>query len=386
MEDEINWFHLTNLSNMTNDTNYLIAFSTVPGVGAVRLKLLIDYFGSAQDAWQAHESELVKVGLPSDVLPQLLGQRRKLDPLKYGENILNRGIKVVTLYDEIYPERLKNISAAPLVLFFKSNLTIEQFNNLTKRRIIGVVGTRKITHYGEEITAQLTSGLVSVGFTIVSGMALGVDGVAHGTAINSGGKTIAVLGAGVDIVYPPQHRDLYNSILEHDGVIISEVAPEKTVIRGIFPARNRIISGLSEATLVTEGAIDSGSLITARAALEQGREVFAVPGQINSPMAEGTNYLLKQGAKLVTGVEDILETLGYSSNLTNLTNLTNGKTLPKGGTSEEQKIIDLLVNEPLEFDELVKRSQISAAQLGSILSVMEISGKVKNHSLMYRLV
>jgi DNA processing protein len=369
---------------MTDATSYLVAFATVPGIGTARLTLLMNYFGQAESAWKASESELRNVGLPKDALAQLLEQKRKLNVQQYCENLNKRNIKVLTIFDEDYPERLKNIPDSPNVLFIKSQLSVKQINRLTLRKIIGVVGTRKITHYGEEITAQLTSSLVMTGFTIVSGMALGVDGVAHGTTINCGGTTIAVLGAGVEIVYPPQHNDLYNSILEHGGVILSEVAPEKLVIRGVFPARNRIISGLSEAIIVTEGAIDSGSLITARAALEQGREVFSVPGQINSPMAEGTNSLLKQGARLVTSVEDILESLGYSSNLTNLTNL-NGKILPKGDTLEEQTIIDLLSAEPLEFDELVKRSDFSPAQVGSILSVMEIAGKVKNHDLLYRL-
>lgn len=294
---------------MSDATSYLIAFSTVPNIGPVRLKLLLDYFGGAKFAWNSSEGELRNVGLPKHVLEDLLFQRKNLIVEKYVESLLNRGIKFVTIFDENYPERLKNIPDPPNVLFLKTSLTVKEFNSLTEKKIVGVVGTRKMTHYGEEITANLTAGLVTAGYTIVSGMALGVDGVAHGTAINCGGTTIAVLGAGVEIIYPPQHRDLYNRILEHGGVILSEVAPEKLVTKGNFPARNRIISGLSEAILVTEGAIDSGSLITARAALDQGREVFAVPGQINSPMAEGTNYLLKQGAKLVTSMEDILEGL-----------------------------------------------------------------------------
>jgi DNA processing protein len=167
-----------------------------------------------------------------------------------------------------------------------------------------------MTEYGQEVTAKLTRELSLEGFTIVSGMALGVDGVAHQTSIDAGGKTIAVLGAGVEVIYPREHTQLYQSIFYHDGAILSEVAPEKIVGRGMFPARNRIVSGLAEAVLVTEGAIDSGSLITARMALEQGREVFAVPGPINSALAEGTNYLLKQGARLVTSAQDILESLG----------------------------------------------------------------------------
>jgi len=386
------------VTSVTDVTKYLIAFSTVPGVGAVRLKLLVNYFGSAEAAWKARETELANVGLPKDVLPQLLEQKVKLNVDQYVENLNDRGINFVTIFDRDYPERLRNIPDPPNVMFFKTgemyvaNRGREQqptsslLGEMVAGRTIGVEGTRKITAYGQEVTEKLVAELVVAGFTIVSGMALGVDGVAHGTAVNARGKTVAVLGAGVEVVYPPSHRDLYNSILEHGGIIASEVAPEKTVVRGIFPARNRIISGLSEAVLVTEGAIDSGSLITARAALEQGREVFAVPGPINSPMAEGTNYLLKQGAKLVTGVEDILTELGYetSSNGQAKAGIT-GKKQVTGDTAEEQKVIDLLANEPVEFDELVRKMAVAPAQLSSVLSMMEIKGMVKGESLKYRL-
>lgn len=367
------------------ERDYLVVFSTVPGIGAARLKLLMDFFGSAENAWKATRGELEQVGLPKGVLGEFLVQRDNFNVDQYVSNLDKRGIKFITIFDEDYPDRLKNISAAPFVLFYKSQLSPQQINQLTKRKIIGIVGTRKITSYGKEVTAKLTRELVGSGFTIVSGMALGVDGVAHGTSVNCGGVTIAVLGAGVDIVYPQAHRDLYNRILEYGGVIASEVAPEKTVIRGIFPARNRIISGLSEAVLVTEGAIDSGSLITARAALEQGREVFAVPGPINSAMAEGTNYLLKQGAKLVTDVSDILETLGYQKGNSDVTITNGGGKLPTGDNPEEQKIINFLVKETLNFDELVNKTGILSAKLSSILSVMEIKGKIKNEGLKFGL-
>jgi DNA processing protein len=277
-------------------------------------------------------------------------------------------------------------------LYLKTNLTAEVFYNLASGRNLGVVGTRKITSYGKEITANLVAGLVSAGFVITSGLALGVDGMAHQTTIDCNGKTIAVLGAGVEVVYPREHADLYRKIIATGGAIISEVAPEKFVAKGIFPARNRIISGLSQALLVTEGAIDSGSLITARAALDQGREVFAVPGPINSPMAEGTNYLLKQGAKLVTRVEDILEEMGVTNKASNSARLPDGqvtqlpnKNLPKGETPQEQKILDLLYHENLEFDDLVVKTGFEAGQLISILTNLELNKKVQVNGLVYGL-
>jgi DNA processing protein len=261
----------------------------------------------------------------------------------------------------------------------------EQVSRLVEKKVIAIVGTRRVTAYGREVTESLTGQLAAAGLTIVSGLALGVDGVAHQAAITAGGKTVAVLGAGVEVIYPPAHRDLYGSILSHGGAIVSEVAPEKHVGRGIFPARNRIIAGLSQAVLVTEGAIDSGSLITARAALDYGRPVLAVPGPINSAMAEGTNYLIKQGAKLVTGVEDILEELGYK-NYNGYKDYKNYKKEPPvGETGEEQKILDLLFAEPREFDDLVRESQIPAGKLGAILAVMEMKKKLKNSGLTYSL-
>ncbi len=190
-------------------------------------------------------------------------------------------IEEIRVTDKCYPELLKNIFDPPKVLYVKGTLP--------KGKMIAVVGTRKMTSRGELVTRKLVTGLVEQGFIIVSGMAVGIDGVVHQTAIECGGKTVAVLGAGVNIIYPPQHRGLYNSILEH-GAIISEVEPDRMVEKKLFPARNRIISGMCEAVIVVEGEIKSGSLITARLALEQGREVFAVPG---SP---GTDYLISQGA------------------------------------------------------------------------------------------
>lgn len=200
--------------------------------------------------------------------------------------MIDRKVKIIKIADKIYPESLKNIPDPPKVLYCLGNLEV-------LRKNIAVVGTRQITKYGQFVTANLVKGLVEAEFTIISGMALGVDGVAHRTALENGGKTVAVLGAGVDVIYPREHEYLYNSILESGGLILSEVPPGKRVSREMFPARNRIISGLSLGVVVTEAAIKSGSLITARLALDQGREVFAIPG---SP---GADYLIEQGATVV---------------------------------------------------------------------------------------
>lgn len=204
-------------------------------------------------------------------------------------------IREIKISDPKYPFLLKNIYDPPEILYVKGTLP--------KGKYFAIVGTRKMTSYGQDITAKLTKKLVDAGFIIVSGMALGIDGVAHRAAIDAGGKTVAVLGAGVEVVYPREHLVLYNSILAHGGAIVSEVAPNDFVPHARFSARNRVISGLCEAVLVIEGEIRSGSLITAQVALDQGRDVFAVPG---SP---GTDYLIDQGARPVKKVSDILSEL-----------------------------------------------------------------------------
>lgn len=218
-------------------------------------------------------------------------------------------METLTFDDPRYPRLLKEIPDPPAVLYVQ---TTTQLKSLQLDRTIAVVGTRRITRYGEEVTRKLTRGLVEKGFTIVSGMALGVDTVAHQTALDCGGTTIAVLGSGIDIIYPPSNARLYRAISQRRGsAICSEFAPGVRPAREQFPRRNRIISGLSMGVVVIEGDERSGTLITARYAAEQGREVFAVPGPVTSPMSRAPAILIKQGAKLVESVEDILDEINY---------------------------------------------------------------------------
>jgi DNA processing protein len=246
-------------------------------------------------------------------------------------------------------------------------------------RTIGVVGTRKITRYGEDVTKRLVTELIQYGFTIVSGMAYGVDTTAHQTAIGCGGKTIAVLGCGIDIIAPPGNDRLYHRICdEGHGAIVSEMPLGLRPNKGLFPARNRIISGLSLGVLVTEGADDSGALITARNAGEQGREVFAVPGSISSPYSKGPLKLIKNGAKLVEDVNDILDELGIEPSTCPRTHASQaahtGYTVQ---SPEEQKIIDLLLGEDRHIDELVRLSNVPTARVFSLITLLELNGAIK---------
>ena len=358
-----------------NELEYWLGFSAFPGIGPLRFKLLLNYFGTAQKAWMAREKDLLKIGLGEKLVQHFLNFRRDFSLTDYQKKINDLNINIIVLNDKLYPKLLKETADAPFLLYVRGNPEI-----LPKLdRTIAVVGTRMITSYGEAVTRQLTADLVGAGFTIISGLAYGVDTVAHQTAIETGGQTIAVLGCGVDVIHPKSNTMLYWQIIKKYGLVISEFPVGQFAAKGLFPARNRIISGLSLGTVVTEGAADSGALITARFALEQGREVFAVPGPITSSLSKGPTNLLKQGAKLVTEVQDILEELNIKNvSMKQFSNDTR-KNL-EDLTAEEKKIVELLQNENLHFDDLVRVAKIDSAKLSEILTVLEIKKIVKNFS------
>lgn len=360
---------------MTDETTYWVSFSVFPGIGPVRFRLLYEYFGSAKAAWTASGKELRETGLGEKLVLDLERFRQKFDAQAYQKQLNDLQISVLTVLDPRYPKLLSAISDAPFLLYVKGKKTDHPIN---LDRTIAVVGTRKITRYGTEVTQKLVTELVSYGFTIVSGLAYGVDAAAHQAALDAGGKTIAVLGCGIDIIAPPSNAGLYADIASGGGAILSEMPLGLRPDKGLFPARNRIISGLSLGVLVTEGADDSGALITARNAGEQGREVFAVPGPITSAYSRGPAKLLKNGAKLVESVEDILEELKInSSHVTNVSHLTN-KTV-KGDTKEEQKILDILGNGPMHIDELARSSGLTMQTVGATITILEMKGYVRDY-------
>lgn len=331
----------------------------------MRFKLLKDYFGSAIAAWKANESALTRIGLSQKLTSNFVSFRDRFIPRQFKEELLQKEIKIITLMDSGYPEPLMSIPDPPIALYIKGALPE------TKKQVIAIVGTRKPTPYGKLVTETLTEGLVTGGFTIVSGMARGIDAIAHRTTLRHNGITIAVLGCGVDVIYPPEHWPLYQEIIEKDGSVISEVPPGHTVLKGLFPARNRIISGLSRGVVVTEGAIDSGSLITARYAAEQGKEVFAVPGPITSYLSDGPASLLRQGASVITRVDDILEELHVQKSQVRL--IHTNDVLP-----EEKLVIDLLSGGELHFDEIVRRLQKRAQETSVLLTKMELGGIIRD--------
>lgn len=349
---------------------YWLGFSVCWGIGPAKFALLLDYFKSAKNAWKASESDLQASGL-GEVLTQKFKHFRKTFSLEhYAEKLEQKKVSYLTLLDTHYPHRLKQIPKAPFVLFVKGDVSVFNTENQT---YVGVVGTRKVTQYGREVTTILTQELVENSCTIVSGLAMGVDSIAHTTTIQGNGTTIAVLGSGVDMCTPVTNQHICNSILESGGAIVSEFLPGQLPTVGSFPVRNRIIAGLSDGVLVTQGAEDSGALITARHAFEFGRPVFAVPGPITSGLSKGPYKLIEQGAKLITSGGDIVKELGIKNY-----ELRIEKKELKGETVEEQMILDLLVNESLSMDQIVRQTKMSSAVVGSLVTLMELKGMVKN--------
>jgi len=349
---------------MKDDREYWLAFSVCPGIGPKKFELLLKNFGSAEKAWSATSKDLE--GIIGQAETAKLNRFKSQFSIKNYVRLLRRNkANFITLTEPEYPKLLAQIHRPPFVLYIKGNTDLNA-------PCFAVVGTRRITNYGREVTEILTTEL-SYGFTIVSGMALGVDAEAHRSTIEAGGKTIAVLGCGVDCPTPLENEALYNGILKNGGAIVSELPLSHPPTIGSFPSRNRIIAGLSQGVLVTEGAEDSGSLITADYALKFKRPVFAVPGPITSSLSKGPFKLLSKGAKLVTSAEDIFNELKVSS--------SKIKTKDhKGNSKYEILILGIIENEPLHFDEIARKSKINSSKLGSILSLMEVKGLVKSLS------
>ncbi|MFQ5421048.1 MAG: DNA-processing protein DprA [Anaerolineae bacterium] len=351
---------------MLEDTAYWIGFSKVPGIGPARLRKLLDYFGNVRAAWQAGPGELAAIGLDKRSITSLAKVRQDFDLEAELRQLEALSVTVLTWDDEEYPPLLRNIPNPPFVLYIRGEiLTRDQWG-------LAVVGTRSASIYGKEVTRTLVTGLAASGVTIISGLALGIDTQAHRSALEVNGRTIAVLGCGVDIIYPQQNDKLGQQIIEN-GALISEFALETKPESGNFPRRNRIISGLSLGVLIVEGAEKSGARITIDYALEQGRETFAVPGNILGRGSKGPNKLIQRGAaKLVTSIGDVLEEL----NLTMVEQHAEAKEIIPD-TPVEAAILEHLSAEPIHVDELGHYTSLPPAELSSTLTMMELKGQVR---------
>ncbi len=270
----------------------------------MRVRLIYSYFGTAEKAWKSSPGSFIDIGLPEKKVEEFVSFRKSFNIKSYFEKLSKLNIKVTTFLDKDFPEALKNLDNAPAVLYYKGSL------KGLKAGSVAIVGTRKMTPYGREVTEKFSRELAGFGVTIISGLARGVDTAAHKACLSARGLTVAILGNGLDSVYPPENRDLAEEIVKKGGAVISEYPPGHPALPSNFALRNRIISGLSGCVLVIEGAEKSGTLLTASHAAQQGKTVLAVPGQITSPLSGAPLYLLKNGAKMATEVQDVLEEFG----------------------------------------------------------------------------
>ena len=363
------------------ERDYWLGFSVFSGIGPHKFAKLLAEFKTAENAWKATDSSL-KNNLGDKLGERFIDFRKNFSIDNYLKKLRKDEVWFITSDDPAYPKLLLQISNPPFVIFGKGLKFKDLQDEFSKT--IGIVGSRKPTYYGQEITKKFADDLSLSGLTVVSGLALGVDGIAHLSALENGRKTIAVLGCGVDCCTPMSNKNIYDRIINGQGAVISEVPLSYMPGKGLFPSRNRIIAGLSTAVLVTEGAEDSGSLITADFAFKFNRKVFAVPGPINSELSKGPYKLIEKGAKLVTSAEDVLKELRIPAFAKASAGKQNSKI--KGSTKEEEKIIEVLENENLYFDEIVKKTGISSQILGSTLSMMEVKGIIKNSGSLYSII
>jgi DNA processing protein len=348
-----------------DDKKYWVGFNLIKGIGAVRMQALINHFETLEAAWKAAPSDLAAAGLSLKLVERIVQARANIDLEKVWARIESQGIKILTWEDPDYPQRLKEIEQPPPVLYMRGEYLPDDLF------AVAIVGTRRVTPYGRQITEELASYLASNGITVVSGLARGVDAIAHQSALKAGGRTIGVLGSGVDKIYPPEHRQLVERMMEH-GAIVSDYALGTPPDSSNFPPRNRIVSGLSLAVVVVEAGETSGALITAEFAAEQGREVFAVPGSILAPQSKGTNKLIQKGALPLLSINDLMQAL-------NLTRMGDHKAARKilPADETEARLMTVLGTEPLHVDEIRNQTELPIEKVSAALALMELKGMVR---------
>ncbi len=347
------------------DIKYWVGFSLIPGIGRVRLSQLESYFASLEHAWEATPAELKRSGLDNGSIRSVTLWRPKISLEAEMEKLARYRVQILTYHDTAYPARLKEIYDYPPLIYIRGSLLPED------EWCLAVVGTRRATVYGRQVTEEIVTDLARSKITIVSGLAKGIDSVAHRSALEAGGRTIAIFACGLDTVYPAENAELARRIMQQ-GALISDYPLGTRPKADNFPRRNRIMSGLSLGVLVIEADETSGAMITARLALEQNREVFAIPGSILSPASRGTNHLIQEGAKLVRDYTDVLEEL----NLTTVAHQIEMKEIiPPSET--ESRLLKQLSAEPTHIDEVCRSSGLPIATVSSTLAMMELKGLVK---------
>jgi DNA processing protein len=357
-----------------SELKYWVGYSKIAGIGRVKIARLLEYFHSMENAWVATASELREAGLDTKTINSIVNSRPRIVPDAEMDKMDKHKVKAVVYTSPDYPQRLKEIYDYPPILYIRGAIKPED------DYCLAIVGTRHATVYGRQVTEDIVDDLVRSNITIVSGLAKGIDSIAHRTALESNGRTIAVFASGLDIVYPAENVRLARAIIEQ-GALISEYPLGIKPKAEHFPRRNRIMSGISPGVLVVEAGERSGALITAEQALSQNREVFAIPGSILSPASKGTNWLLQQGAKLVRNHVDILEELNLA---VVAQQLEMKELLP--ANEMEIRLFKNLGTEPLHIDEICRQSGLDISAVSSTLTMMELKGMIKQIGYMNYIV
>ncbi|MCB9746852.1 MAG: DNA-protecting protein DprA [Candidatus Omnitrophica bacterium] len=359
---------------MKTEIEYLIILNAVPGIGNATARKLLTRFGSAEKIFKLTEKELAASGCLSKKMLESFFAFATDSFLEREQKLIDKhNVQVIACTDEAYPETLREIPDAPLVLYVKGNLSAQDISS------IAIVGSRRASIYGLSVARQLAMQLADYDIRVVSGMARGIDTAAHQGIIAAKGNTIAVLGNGLNHIYPAENKNLFDDIVQH-GAVISEFSMDTRPKPHNFPRRNRIISGLARGVIVVEAAERSGALITADFALEQGREVYAVPGNINTLTSKGVNHLIKQGAKLMTSLEDVLEDLPALKTRNSVNANANAKPsqeVPSGLSDQEQEIYQRLMQGPIHIDDLLGTTRIAIPQMTSVLLNLEMKKIIK---------
>jgi len=338
-------------------------------IGPVKYKKLVGYFGDLQQAWaRGTTNDYRQAGLDQNLAQEITVRKANFNVKDELEKVQRLGLDILTCADSDYPPLLREIHQPPFILYKQGNFAVQD------EFALAIVGSRKLTTYGQQVVLQLAADLAQAGLTIVSGLAQGIDTLAHRQALQHRGRTIAVVGSGLDdrSIFPSLNRHLAKTVAQN-GVVLSEYPPGTPALKHHFPARNRLISGLSLGTLIVEATEKSGALLTARHALEQNREVFAVPGPITAKNSVGPNNLIKLGAKAVTTAQDVLDELNLQSLKENL----NAREVI-ADNKQEALVLEAIQTEPVHIDKIIEITKLDTATANSVLSLMEIKGKIRN--------
>lgn len=348
---------------------FLNALNKIEGVGSQKFFLLMEYFKDAEKIWKASMQEIISAGISENLAKKIISEREKINPDKEWAELEKEGIEIISVESDHYPPLLKEIPGPPYLIYIKGN------KELLLEKMISIVGSRKFTEYGKRVAGGFGRDLANAGLVVVSGLALGIDAIAHQGALEAKGKTIAVLGNSLDkkSIHPRTNFELAEEIISGGGLLLSEYPIPTSPSIGTFPARNRIMAGISLGTVVVEAALDSGSLITANHAVEFNREVFAVPGPIFYPQSQGPHMLIKKGAKITSSINDILEEIGFIEGFS-----IKSESSYQPESDEEASVLKNLSQEPIHIDTILKLSKLETSTANSTLTMLEIKGVVKN--------